>query len=311
MKVRWKEFIIALMLAATLWYGVTGSEKVSTQVTVRVDYKGMPPNLTVLDGLVDKLTVRVLAPAGLLRSVQEREYTFSMDLSTLVKGENILPIALGQLPLRSGVEVIEIIPSRLQVNVDSITTKKLPLIAEMQGELPVDMLVNTEVDPDEVTVRGPSSLVDGMKKVHVLVPVGNQTAGVQKVKRLLALPDGVDAKPQEVEVSVQFAIKRKLVHLTRQVSVSRPENLGIYSQPEKVSITLAMPESQAAKAAFLNEVQASATLPGYSLGSYSLPVHVHLPDGAELVNVEPKDIVVILEQPPPQMPQDKGRSRKP
>ncbi len=106
MKLRWREFLIALCMAVGLWYGITGSEKVETQIMVGVEYKGMPPGLVIRSGQVNTLQVRVRASAGVLRTRANRNNMFSLDLSSLKKGANEFIISPSKLSLQSGIEVI-------------------------------------------------------------------------------------------------------------------------------------------------------------------------------------------------------------
>ena len=98
MSIRWGDFFLAFVLAFAFWYGVSGSEKLESHIDVRLDYRGVPANLTVRDGKVNKVNVRLRASAGMLRSMYEREYMLSVNLSGIEKGENIIPIPINQRP---------------------------------------------------------------------------------------------------------------------------------------------------------------------------------------------------------------------
>ena len=82
MAIQLKELIIAIFLAIFLWYGITGSEKVESYIDVRLDYSGVPAGLVVTEGRVNKVTVRVRASEGLLRSAYDRDRTLVIDLSS-------------------------------------------------------------------------------------------------------------------------------------------------------------------------------------------------------------------------------------
>lgn len=306
MKLRWREFIVAFLMAVILWYGVSGSEKLESQVEVRVDYRGLPQGLVVTSGQVNKVTVRVRASMGMLRSMGGRDYAFLMDLSDVRKGENVLAVNLAYLPFRSGVEVMDVTPSRITLHVDTVETKIVPLKAEVSGDTPPDFVAHVSFTPPELTVSGPSALLEDMDAISVPVVInGPVVPGTTESKRLVPLPDGVDATPTEVKQSVQMGIRRKLVSVTRAVQVDAPAHLGKFVRPDKVSLAVAMPQSLAGKAASNNQIRAFVNLGTYDLGSYTLPVMVALPEGAELVEVEPARVTVTLEQKPQTPPKKK------
>jgi YbbR domain-containing protein len=303
MKLRWREFLIAFLMAIVLWYSVSGSEKVESQAEVRVDYRGLPQGLVVRGGQVPRVTVRLRASAGMLRTLSGRDFAFYMDISDVRKGENLLAINPASLPFGSGVEVIEIMPSRIVLDVDTLDSKIVPLTADITGDLPPDRITQVSFTPPEVTLSGPSTLLAGIENIAVPLQVNEQAAvGVSESKRLLPLPSGVDSTPAEVKVVQHTGIERKLVTVTRTVQVDAPASFGKFVRPDKVTITLAVPDSQAARAGSNNAIQAFVALRRTELGSYTLPVQTTMPENSELVSVEPPQVTVTLEQRQPAPP---------
>lgn len=297
MKLRWKELTVAFLMAVVLWYGVSGSEKIESQVEARVDYRGLPNGLVVRSGQVNKVSVRVRASVGMLRSLANRDFAFYLDLSGVHKGENTLAVNPGALPFRSGIEVMDVTPSRIFLDVDTISKKVLPLEAQITADLPGDYVAHASFHPKEVTVTGPTSLLEEMSSVIVSVPVEESAqVGETQFTRLLPLPDGMNASPPESKVTLSIGIKRKLVKVTRTVQVEVPPELGRYIRPDKVGIDIAIPESMAGKAGSNKEIRAFVQLTRHDLGSYTLPVQVELPPGAEMVEITPPRVTVTLEQ---------------
>lgn len=306
MKVRWRELVIAFLMAVVLWYGVSGSEKMESRVEVRVDYRGLPQGLIVRSGLVNKVSVRVRASVGMLRTLSGRDFAFSMDLSDVRKGENVLAINLSYLPFRTGVEVIDATPSRITLDVDTVESKMVPLVAAVTGDLPKDYMAQVTFTPPEVTVTGASALLHNLQFIEVPVQVADPAIpGTTESKRLLPLPDGVDAEPNEVKLTTLVGLKRKLVRVTRTVQVDAPAAFGKYVRPDKVTISASVPESFAGKAGSSTDIKAFVHLEQRELGIYTLPVLVSLPEGAELVGVEPARVSVTLEQKQPTAPPKK------
>lgn len=297
MKLRWREMIVAFLMAVVLWYGVSGSEKLESHLEVRVDYRGLPQGLVVTSGQVNKVTVRVRASLGMLRSLAGRDYAFFMDLADVRKGENVLAVNLSYLPFRSGVEVMDVTPSRITLKVDTLENKTVPLRAVVGGDTPPDFVAHVSFTPAEVTLSGPSGLLEDIEEITVPVAIeGPVVPGTSESRLLVPLPEGVDVTPTEVTQAVQMGIRRKLVTVTRTVRVDSPGHLGKFVRPDKVTLAVAVPQSLAAKAASNNEIRAFAKLESQELGTYTLPVLVSLPEGAELVEVEPSQVTVTLEQ---------------
>ncbi|MDR2604455.1 MAG: hypothetical protein LBC55_03765 [Desulfovibrio sp.] len=283
----YKELILAFTLALALWYGVSGSEKLESQLEVRVEYRGLPAGLVVRKGYIGKVSLRLRASAGVLRSVSERDFSVQMDLSGVHEGENMLAVNPAYLPNRGGVEVIEVVPSRIELYVDSLASKTVPLTALVQGAVPGDMELSVTFVPPEVGISGAASLVDDIDKLEIPVRIELPLVpGIKESRRALPLPDGVDADPAEVGIVVQAGVKRRLLGIVRSVLFDAEAAGGWVAVPNRVRITVRLPESSASGAASDPDIRAYVRAE-HGGGVSLLPVQVDLPAGVELVSVDP------------------------
>ena len=298
MKVRWKEFAIALVMAVTLWYGMSGTEIVESQVDVRVDYKGVPKDLVIRgNGLVNKISVRLRGPVGQIRAMDTRDFVFAMDLSSLKKGENTLPVQVEQSGLFGSLQVIDATPSTIQLDVDTLEIKEVPLKGNIQDGLPDGYAAEIELTPDKVKVRGPSGDMDALKEILVPLQLGEVTgADAKEFHVQLALPPGSEADPAQITAHVRVDLKRKTVNLTRAVQAEAPRSMGVFLRPAKVKISAALPEAFVAGAGDSKEIRAYVVLPENRYGAYTLPVRVALPEGSRLLSVDPEEVEITLEQ---------------
>ncbi|WP_155800194.1 hypothetical protein [Lawsonia intracellularis] len=53
----WKYFLIAFATALILWYTFNAKEQVERIMDVRLDYKGLPSDLIVTEGQLNKINV--------------------------------------------------------------------------------------------------------------------------------------------------------------------------------------------------------------------------------------------------------------
>lgn len=301
MKLRWKEFLVALLLSAAAWYMVTGSEKVETQVEMRLEYRGQPANLKIKSGLESKLTVRIRGSRGLLRTAATEDMRYSMDLGGLTKGKNIIPIPKEQLPFWNGVEVIDVSPSSLEIEADIAVVKSVPLEADVLGEIGPDTQVLVTIAPPSVQLRGASELLDNIESLRIPVNLSSSNgSGRQTLRHKLIAPSGLDATPNEVLITLDIQERRKEVTVNRTVNVvNAPSQFGVFMRPDRVKLVLSVPESLAGKISTNREVAARAKVEATSLGTYSLPVRVSLPQGVTLLRVDPPNVTLTLEQKTP------------
>ena len=202
----WKDICIALALAILTWYLITGREKVEAWVDMSVEMTNSPGGLIIRKGLISKIEVRVRGPKGLVRSLDRRKWTYSLDVSKLKVGENLVDIDRERIPLSMAYEVVEVKPSRLILSVDRLARKDVPVLADWRGSVPKDFrLLEVTAAPETVEVRGAERQVRQLSQVRVNLqndfedPPASWTEDVP-----IKLAEGVEANPGQVRVSLRF-----------------------------------------------------------------------------------------------------------
>lgn len=288
--------LVAFCLAVTLWYTVTVRDKVESWVDVQVVFKGAPENLTISDGLINKLAVRVRAARGLSRSLTGREATVVVDISAITKGSNTIALTRKMLPFNSAYEVIEISPPRIIIEADTIATREINIESWFEGKLSSDMFVKSlSLSPQQVSVRGGERAVNGISRIRIPVPLSTGVpAGESRQTVVVPAPVNVTVIPPQVEVVLEVGVR------TRQMRFTRPVVPMAYTDghkptitPEQVVIVADIPESAAKDAKLLETIVASVVLPpDIRIAPRNLPVSVLLPDNATLVSVTPAEVAI-------------------
>ncbi|SBV90599.1 putative YbbR family protein [uncultured delta proteobacterium] len=294
--IRWTTASIAFCLAVTLWYAVTVRDKVETWVDVGVQFKGAPANLVISEGLINKLSVRVRAARGLSRSLTGREASMVVDLSTITKGSNAIVITRDMLPFTAAYEVVEISPPRIQVVADTMASREIELESRFDGRLATDLFVKTlRLEPQKVTVSGAESLVAGISRIRIPVPL---TADMAKGKNTLSVAVPMNANisvaPPQVGIELEVDVRTKQLKLVRDVTVTGNTNgHAVAIHPGKVTIVAEIPESLAKDQAALAAITATVLLSQDPAdNNRPLSVAVSLPENAELVSVTPPEVAV-------------------
>lgn len=295
MRSNWQYAVMAFVMSVTLWYMVTGRERVEVVGEVRLEFKGIPPNLVVREGLVNKVSVRVRGPKGLVRVMTARDMSYAIDLSNLKRGTNIVPLTAEKLPEARAFEVVEITPSRLTLEVDAIVEKDVPVTVDINGTIPVDVRIEkTVVTPERVHLRGPESLVSRIDRVKVAVAApALDEAGTVEVQATPTLPEATESTPPTVSVQLETALRVKEITLKREVAVQAPHGLRARVAPRTVTLLLEMPASVAADAEALRTIRVYAEVSeGTGAGQEKLPVRVDLPDRVRLKDISPDTVSV-------------------
>lgn len=296
--IRWAYAAVAFCLAVTLWYTVTVRDKVETWADVNVQFKGAPEDLVISEGLINKLAVRVRVARGLSRGMTGREASMVVDLSGISKGSNAIAVTREMLPFSSAYEVVEVSPSRILIVADTMATRELVLESRFDGKLAPDLFVKSiTMDPQEVQISGAESLVAGVSRIRIPVPLSSDMGrGVSSVTVAVPMPANVTVTPPQVKIDVEVGVRTKQVKLVREVLTSGyKDGHAPDVTPEKVAIVANIPESLAKDKNVLESITATVALPpDMTEEARKISVSVALPENAELVSVTPSEITVSI-----------------
>ncbi len=296
----WKDIGIALALAILTWYLLTGREKVEAWVDMSVEMANAPEGLIIRKGLISRIEVRVRGPKGLVRSLDRRKWTYSLDVSKLKVGENLVDIDRERIPLSMAYEVVEVKPSRLILSVDRLVKKELPVASEWRGTLPKDYrLLEIKTVPELVEVRGAERQVRPMTQVRVVLQNDFDTPPATWTDDVpIKLAEGLEANPGQVKMTLRFGPEVKTVWL--RVPVRLGTTLGATAQTSvkyvRVQVEAPLP--------LLREAEAGRDIPGLMAlvkvpgglksGRHALPYEVEVPEGVRVVSTKGESVAVLV-----------------
>ncbi|GAB6125168.1 CdaR family protein [Humidesulfovibrio idahonensis] len=296
----WKDIAIALALAILTWYLLTGREKVEAWVDMNVEMTNAPMDLTIRKGLVSKIEVRVRGPKGLVRSLDRRKWTYSLDVSRLKVGENLVDIDRERIPLSMAYEVVEIKPSRLILTVDRLAKKNVPVVAEWRGALRPDYrLLEIKTQPELVEVRGAERQVRQMTQARVGVQIDfDDPPAVWSDDVPIKLADGVEANPGQVKVTMRFGPEVKTSWVRVPVRVEAGSGLTAHSSIKHVRIQVEAPVPILREAEAGRDIEGLAAvvkLPGgLKAGRHMVRYELEMPEGFRLISRQPETIEVTI-----------------
>lgn len=293
--IHWKYLVIALVASLGLWYMINAKEQVERVIEVRLDYKGLPPGLVITSGQLNKISVRIRGPLELLRSTSNRELSYTMDLSSVTKGTNIVPLGGSQLPDLRVYQILEVIPSRMILEVDEILETTLPVQTTLRDSpvTPSLSLTQLKVMPKEVMVRGPARIISRIKSVSVEIPPDlNDENKLISSDLPVLVPAGIETFPPLVSVERLIEVRRSNLTLQRDILPDKDMPDGSLNH-NRASLVVSVPRSLVRDSGYLNQFQVSVTMPFALVNNeYKLPLQVSKPLGGELIRINPETVIL-------------------
>jgi hypothetical protein len=288
---------LSLVLALGLWYMVTVRERLEVQAEVSLNYRGMPENLMVREGLLRSFTVQLRGPKTLIGNLDTRKLSYSVDLSSLQKGVNTITLsAPSRLTESRAISVTALFPDRFTLEAEAIMERTVPLNTKFKAFGLAAMLKaeNLRAVPGSVTIRGPESLVKKTASITLEVPVDPEaSAGDHERSLSVNTPPHVTASPGTVTVRYSIAGTRLRLELERTPLIGADDAQRWLVVPKKVLLLVELPEALAANKSYLDKIRVlvdtGALPPG---GKSSVKPSVEIPEGARLLGISPGELSV-------------------
>ncbi len=218
--------LVSLIVAIVLWVAVTDAEN-PNKVTVfsgsiEVKAVNVPDGLAVASIQDPVVNLRISAPENTLKRLTAADFRAEIDLSA-VRQTNSSQRVIGRLIGNKDVEIVSVEPAVVQVRLEALTTKTVPVQPNRLGTAPQGFSVGTmEATPAQVRVSGAESLVRlvsaatadvnltglrvSLRQQYPLVPKDAQGAEVRGVR---LDPDAAEIRvplnQQEVSLTITVA----------------------------------------------------------------------------------------------------------
>ena len=203
-------FLLALVLSTTLWARLTLEQNPERRDVypseIPVEPRGLPPNLVVANE-IQPIKVRIAAPQASWSQLGVGSFNATVDRSNAQPG---LAQPEVQVDVADpNVRVIERMPSRVNVRIEELRTRTVPVRVDQVGSLPFGYRLAGEpsVTPPTVAVSGPASAVEKVTEAVVAVRMDDVKTTLDRTLKPeprgpTGVVGGVRVDPQSVTVTV-------------------------------------------------------------------------------------------------------------
>lgn len=297
--------VTALILAVIVWVSaVIASDPNEEQILnrpVQIEIIGQDSKLQILGDVARTVTLVLRAPTSVWNQLNNDPQTVraSVDLSSLGPGVHEVPVQVQISPPL--VRVISQDPQQLTFNLDSIVTQVFPIDLVVRGNPPVGYQAQTpQVNPSEVSVTGPESLVSEIRDARITLDITNAN---QTINRDVT-PQFLDGQGQVIS---GLSISPGTVMITQPITllggyryvIVRPVAQGQVASGYRVTNIFVTPVGVVV---FSSNPQLVDNLPGYvetqpidlngKTDDFETLVDLNLPSGVAVVG-DPKVLVQV------------------
>ena len=294
-------------IAFSFWFLSMLSKTHETTLQIPTKYTNYPADLVNIISPVSHVDVRVKAPGFSIvffHFFNSKQLSLSYDLANskpTTSGKNLFWIMNSKRRsitnvLGTSMEIMNIRPEKLDAVFAFRTKKEVPVILNEEIKLKKEywLLEKIKIVPAIITLYGDQNLLDSTSSVTTDLLSMNDVSENTTIKVNLQIPEGLEIKQKEIEVSInveQF-IEEKI---TQRVSVNNLKSGHVIKLfPNEVIVTLRLPKAKynLLKTDFL---KTEVDLTEIESGVKFLDVHVNnLPSFIKLERLYPQKVEFLL-----------------
>jgi YbbR domain-containing protein len=295
-KIKWLEGhilkILSLLTAIFLWFYVVNSEPITIKRTYQVNVLS-PVGLGVDKISTSTIVVTLKGARAFLKEYRVDGLGILVDLSEKrVKNKKRVQYSIkdSDILLPFGVDVVQLEPEKISIRFDKLINKKIPIKANVGGELPTDLkLISAKVIPSSVSIEGPRSAMKkfGVTKTRML-DIGALT-GIGEVDIELAdLPRYINYKSKK-SFKLKYDIRPKKANMNlKNIPINFVSTTHKFKPSKRsVSLDVLAPEGKSIRS---SEVKVYGEIPAKKKGRFSIKLRAILPEGVHLLKINPEII---------------------
>ncbi|HEX6270900.1 MAG TPA: CdaR family protein [Anaerolineales bacterium] len=252
-----RTLLLAIVLGFSVWISaVTAADpdEVRAPITVPLEIIGQEPSLVITNDIPSAIRVTLRAPRSVWEQLttQQNAVRAILDLTGLSADEHDLEVQI-LIDVRP-VQIVLVEPAMITVNLEPLTTRTLPVVLSLSGQPAVGYQAGeATIEPGEVIISGPESLVEQVARARVLVRLDGVRESIEQAMRIELLNeqntrlDGITINPESALVSIPVSqqggfrdVAVKVIVQGQQAAGYRLENISVF--PPVVTVSAKDPE---------------------------------------------------------------------
>ncbi len=163
----WTLKLISIVFAILLWIFIMGERRLEVGFRVPLELQNIPKQLIIANEVPSLVDVRISGPRTLLMKVSPNDISIVVDLSDLRPGLTTFKRLEERLNLPSGLRVTRLSPSFIDLKLERVKEKLVPVHVSLTGQ-PLEgfKVAAVKAVPDKVAIAGAETELKGINEVR-------------------------------------------------------------------------------------------------------------------------------------------------
>ena len=152
------------------------------------------PGIEII-GSVNSLRVELSGSARLIRQISEDQVNVSIDLDKVTEAEKTFKITRKNMSLPPGVRLQSVIPEEVDVVLDRMIRKVLPIQVDWVGKLPEDLrLLDVQVTPEKI------GFTEGSRVINKISTIYTEKVSLDQIQKSGTITAELDIYPASLKM---------------------------------------------------------------------------------------------------------------
>ncbi len=167
--------LFSVIFITGVWFSVSRGGHTLVSLDVPVEYTNRDPAMQIVSTSVNTVSLELEGSGALIKSIKPDQVQVKLDLKQAKVGLNTFSITPKNISLPPGIILKGVTPSVVDVELDVLMKKKLPVQIDWVGRLPDHfILTQASVVPEAVKVIGARRILEKMTTIYTeKVPIDN------------------------------------------------------------------------------------------------------------------------------------------
>jgi uncharacterized protein (TIGR00159 family) len=143
----------AFITVAVLWFSFTRSGDTLLGIDVPLEFTNRNHAIDIIDASASTVHLQLSGSGALMKSLQPEQLRVQLDLRQATAGRNRLAVTPSEVSLPPGIYLKKVVPPLVEVTLDELSRKILPVQVDWAGRLPENLImVSVQIDPPELPI---------------------------------------------------------------------------------------------------------------------------------------------------------------
>ena len=205
--------LVSILFVTTVWFSFTKGMDTLIALEVPVEYMNRNPGMEIVETSANSIALQLGGSGALIKSIRPEQVQIRLDLSKAVVGTNTFTINQDDVNLPPGVILKTVKPTTVEVTLDVLAKKELPVQVDWVGELPRYLILESaQLRPEQVLIVGPNQILKDISTIYT------QKISLDKIFESGSLTIGLALNHPSLKVSPDSKDKIEVSYVVKERS---------------------------------------------------------------------------------------------